>query len=64
MAERTAHQPQNNVESRVEDILGGQVVQRSIPEYWDGQTATRIVESVKNLFTPLHQKKADARMLG
>lgn len=37
-----------NLENRVEHILSGEVCQRAVPQYWDGQTASRIVDSIKS----------------
>lgn len=38
-----------DLESLVESILSGGVSKRSVPEYWDGQTASRVVRSIKTL---------------
>ncbi|MDY7036194.1 MAG: UDP-N-acetylglucosamine 2-epimerase (non-hydrolyzing) [Thermodesulfobacteriota bacterium] len=39
-----------NLESRVENIVSSKLNQGSIPEYWDGRTAGRVVNSIKGLF--------------
>ncbi|MBW2345874.1 MAG: UDP-N-acetylglucosamine 2-epimerase, partial [Deltaproteobacteria bacterium] len=36
-----------DLESRVDSILSGGVSKRSVPEYWDGQTAARVVKSIR-----------------
>jgi UDP-N-acetylglucosamine 2-epimerase (non-hydrolysing) len=38
-----------NLENRLEDLLSKEVSQGRVPELWDGQTASRIVESIKKL---------------
>jgi len=38
-----------NLESRVDDILSGEEGQGAVPELWDGRTANRVVESIRNL---------------
>jgi UDP-N-acetylglucosamine 2-epimerase (non-hydrolysing) len=37
-----------NLESLVGNILSNEAGQGHVPEYWDGQTATRVVKSIKN----------------
>ena len=38
-----------NLEAKVEGILSGEITQSAIPELWDGNTATRVVKSIKKL---------------
>jgi len=38
-----------SLEAKVEDILAGNMRQASIPELWDGNTADRVVKSIKKL---------------
>ena len=52
----TVHQGTNqlctpeDLETRVESILSGKMSQGTVPELWDGQTASRVVNSLKSLF--------------
>jgi UDP-N-acetylglucosamine 2-epimerase (non-hydrolysing) len=39
-----------NLESEVERILSGKPTQKQIPEYWDGHTAERVVNSIATFF--------------
>ena len=51
----TIHQGTNricgleNLENHVETILSGRFSHGSVPELWDGQTAPRVVKSIKSL---------------
>ena len=38
-----------NLQNSVKDILQARGVERQVPEYWDGRTAARVIESVKKL---------------
>jgi len=40
-----------NLEAKIEQILSTQVTNGIIPEYWDGQTANRVVQSIKTILT-------------
>lgn len=40
-----------NLENRTNDIISGNSKKHSTPELWDGQTADRVVESIKSIFT-------------
>jgi len=50
----TIHQGTNqlctpeNLENRLEHVLSGDVCRRGVPQYWDGQTAGRVVDSIKS----------------
>ena len=37
-----------NLEAKVKGILSGEITHGNVPELWDGHTATRVVESIKN----------------
>jgi len=39
-----------NLENRTNDIISGKSKKHSTPELWDGQTAARVVESIKAIF--------------
>ncbi len=51
----TIHQGTNricgleNLENHVETILSGRFSHGSVPELWDGKTASRVVKSIKSL---------------
>lgn len=38
-----------DIEKKVDKILSGKVAQGKIPELWDEQTASRVLESVKKI---------------
>ncbi len=40
-----------DLESRVNGILSGKTAKSSVPELWDGQTADRVVKSIKSFIT-------------
>ena len=39
----------DNVESKLDDVLAGKGKRGSIPNFWDGHTADRVVASIKNI---------------
>lgn len=43
--------PQENLEDRVESIFSGRIDYGTTPELWDGQTAGRVVNSIKRLLS-------------
>jgi len=42
-----------NLEEEVQSILSGKIIPRAKIELWDGKTASRVVESIKDLFEKL-----------
>jgi hypothetical protein len=38
-----------HLEKKVDKILSGKVAQGKVPELWDGQTASRVLESIKKI---------------
>jgi UDP-N-acetylglucosamine 2-epimerase (non-hydrolysing) len=38
-----------DLEKKVDKILSGKVAQGKVPEFWDGQTASRVLESIKKI---------------
>lgn len=43
----------DNIEPHIEDFLAGNFKQGTIPEFWDGNTASRVVASIKSYFSDL-----------
>jgi len=38
-----------DIEAKAENILSDKLIQGSIPDFWDGQTAARVVKSIKGI---------------
>lgn len=43
----------DNVKQHIDEVMDGQFKQGQIPEFWDGNTASRVVASIKNCFPGL-----------